>query len=429
MPKKITSVKWTASEIPSGLSFNESTGTFSGTAANAGEYTVPVTVETNYGTDTKDVAVNVEGRAYSVYAVGSKAATWSNNAEPDEYGFRKLEMPDAYRLMSHYGGFGARTAGKKYYCCGVIDFLNVNSGTISSVLDVASSPTELKAPSDIPSLKYETVAEVYIGYAKSYTWTATSTSPLKKNSILHEGYIMLVRYDSGKLQARGSKVRLYTNYEASGQTRTSWINGNNLADIREVYKLPDVKAPTVYIADGISWLENEGSEVHSAYFSIQDSQWYTRKVSDLEYKAEKLYLAYERETSGSNMGGCSSRNALYSYLSSDKYLNNDNSQFSDGKIADAWVYMTNGYVLTDEKRLYEKQGTGVWSFQGEYDVKKLLMPSTAITFLLTKGGELYHKGSAVTGVTEAHTDFTEIYPEVYIHDMEYDNSTLTVLKE
>ena len=54
MPPKITRVRWSASSIPWGLTFNEQTGTFSGTPEDVGEYTVPVTVETNYGKDTKD---------------------------------------------------------------------------------------------------------------------------------------------------------------------------------------------------------------------------------------------------------------------------------------------------------------------------------------------------------------------------------------
>ena len=46
--------------MPWGVSFDEQTGTFSGTPDTAGEYTVPVTVETNYGRDTKDVLVKVK---------------------------------------------------------------------------------------------------------------------------------------------------------------------------------------------------------------------------------------------------------------------------------------------------------------------------------------------------------------------------------
>ena len=60
MPKQITMVRWSATNIPYGVAFDENTGIFSGTPANAGDYVVPVTVETNYGKDTKDVAIGVE---------------------------------------------------------------------------------------------------------------------------------------------------------------------------------------------------------------------------------------------------------------------------------------------------------------------------------------------------------------------------------
>lgn len=60
MPKNITSVVWSASNLPSGLSFDTATGTFSGTPTTAGEYTVPVTVRTNYGEDTKNVVISVK---------------------------------------------------------------------------------------------------------------------------------------------------------------------------------------------------------------------------------------------------------------------------------------------------------------------------------------------------------------------------------
>ena len=57
MPKNITSVEWQAQDIPSGLAFDKATGTFTGTPSAAGDFTVPVSVTTNYGSDTKNVLV------------------------------------------------------------------------------------------------------------------------------------------------------------------------------------------------------------------------------------------------------------------------------------------------------------------------------------------------------------------------------------
>ena len=60
MPKQITRVKWSAMDIPFGVEFDETTGTFSGAPEDEGEYIVPVSVQTNYGKDTKDVVLSVE---------------------------------------------------------------------------------------------------------------------------------------------------------------------------------------------------------------------------------------------------------------------------------------------------------------------------------------------------------------------------------
>ena len=60
MAKNITSVNWEATNLPSGLSINASTGVISGTPnVQPGTYTVNVKVTTNYGTDTKPITINV----------------------------------------------------------------------------------------------------------------------------------------------------------------------------------------------------------------------------------------------------------------------------------------------------------------------------------------------------------------------------------
>lgn len=125
MEKKITRVRWSAENVPWGMEFDEKTGVFSGTPENEGEYIVPVTVETNYGKDTKDVIIRITPPDYGVYAIGQKALTWSENAEPDKDGFYKLNMPKAYKLVTQYNGFGALTTNNEYYTCG---FYGVQSG-------------------------------------------------------------------------------------------------------------------------------------------------------------------------------------------------------------------------------------------------------------------------------------------------------------
>ena len=60
MAKKITSVTWESSDLPSGLSINASTGVISGTPnVDPGTYTPTVKVTTNYGSDSKKITINV----------------------------------------------------------------------------------------------------------------------------------------------------------------------------------------------------------------------------------------------------------------------------------------------------------------------------------------------------------------------------------
>lgn len=84
MPAQITSVKWTAQNIPSGLTLDEATGTFSGTATEVGEYIVPVTVETNYGTDTKDVSLNITSDLQITTKSLAKATNYSDYSQQME---------------------------------------------------------------------------------------------------------------------------------------------------------------------------------------------------------------------------------------------------------------------------------------------------------------------------------------------------------
>ena len=63
MPKNITSVTWSATGLPAGLSINSATGVISGTPTvqpneNPG-YPAMITVATNYGTDTKQITIKV----------------------------------------------------------------------------------------------------------------------------------------------------------------------------------------------------------------------------------------------------------------------------------------------------------------------------------------------------------------------------------
>ena len=60
MAKNITSVVWESADLPEGLSIDAGTGVISGTPdVQPGTYTPTVTVTTNYGTDSKQLTINV----------------------------------------------------------------------------------------------------------------------------------------------------------------------------------------------------------------------------------------------------------------------------------------------------------------------------------------------------------------------------------
>ena len=60
MQPTITRVRWSAQNIPWGMKFDESTGTFSGKPEDVGVYPVFLTVETEYGSDSTYVTIIVE---------------------------------------------------------------------------------------------------------------------------------------------------------------------------------------------------------------------------------------------------------------------------------------------------------------------------------------------------------------------------------
>ena len=413
MPKKITSVKWTASELPSGLSFDEGTGTFTGTAEEAGEYTVPITVRTNYGTDTKDLAVTVEGRAYPVYAVGRSAATWSVNAEADANGFRKLNMPDATKLLQHPSGFGAKTAIGKYYYCGVKE-IKSTSGTLSSALSITTTPREMETISGY------NVDEVKLLHLYRYAYNSLEY-------ITSECYLLFKRYNRTKLSLSISGRRNTSVYKP---TQYIWGSATVSGFDRTIdYKLPDGSLPTAEWNFGIHLLEGDGSTytvINTPNTTNTAPSLSVTSGCSLGYKAIKTFGNSYTVSNNASHGIY----PLYRYLSEDKLLNNKASNFTLGIIKDAWVYATRCYVYTEDGKLYEKIGTaGAWTDCGSYDVKKLIIYNEYHTFFLTQDGKIYHKGSAISNVTEAHGEFTQIFPDYYFHDMAFDVNTLTVTKE
>ena len=87
MAKNITSVSWdlVGSDLPSGLSFDTATGTFSGTTSEIEDFILPVRVTTNYGYDIKDVTFEVKQGQYAPTITKGQIISFSNQGLKSSY--------------------------------------------------------------------------------------------------------------------------------------------------------------------------------------------------------------------------------------------------------------------------------------------------------------------------------------------------------
>ena len=409
--------------MPWGVSFDEQTGTFSGMPDTAGEYTVPVTVETNYGRDTKDVLIDVT-KAYPVYAIGNMAATWSEDAEPDEYGFRKINIPDARKLLNHYGGFGAKVSNGDYYCCGVY-------GINPDVSSLVSALLQANTPYNMGGIDETRVIRLY--HRVSYQGGYNSTS---------EGYMMLIRTGSNVV-GTPSRTYVYTETNDGSPPKQTWIVTNLPAYVYDVYKLIEPEVSTLVGTNSsndqssaacvlLNTFISGGGRKGAGIIFGRDYDFAFSGTNTFDCDVKKLFPTYLGSRTYGTRTNSYDYLPIFHYLSNDGLLENDASKFTDGIIKDAWVFQKKAYVQTEDNLVYEatgKRSAYSWSVHGLFDVKKVELPSETIVFMLTNDGKLYHKGSAVTNVTDEHSEFTQIFPDCYIYDFTFGGSTLTVLKE
>lgn len=392
MPLKIEWVQWGYTPpLPRGLKFDEETGTFSGTPTVPGEYTVPVFVETNYGSDIKDVEICVEQIPYTVYAVGCHAETWSNGAEPDAKGFRILSMPKAAKLYHLFWGFGAKTTDGLYVCGVTGDEIGMGG---EEGLGEVSLPT--KAPVNALDI-------CFVSYTRQ-------GDPHMRETILktNEGFI-LVQYNSH-----------------NGYSQRNVDNPQDMA----VKKLPDCDVVDTLFAPvlmsdkkTVFWVSHE--IVDFALCHVFDTE--IKKINGAIYNGATLYdvsIPFHRILYALTANG-----ELYR-----KDRDNDIECVSSelGTIKDFWVNGKNIYVLTSSNKLYAKgyniyNGLGVageyisyYDFVevGTFDVKKIAFTNGYVSvFLLTNAGELYHTGRELPDITPAHETFTQILREYEFNDI------------
>lgn len=403
MPPRITRVRWSAQKNPFGMAFSEVTGVFSGTPEVAGEYTVPVTVETNYGTDTKDVRVVVRGvGGQGLYRVAKSGG---------ETTFTLVEKVERPTGLSQYPyGFRAYTHSGDVYGCGLTgvspltQYLSSFNG--SSAYTTSGSITNLGDAASLTKIRaVDVTRSLYTSYPiYNKVFSCAFLDADDKMTLSH--------------------VLWFTTQASSGSERVNtWLMGIDGEEIKDV-PVSDIG----WNAQGISWLSEDGRQYSYETYrltgagTINVTAQATVVTEDLGYRAVKLLSS-----------------ASFRFFSEDKLLDNKAENFTNGVIKDAWGYDKSVYVQTEDNQLYEYiSDSGEWEFLGEYDVKKIIILMDRCMLMLTKDGGLYHKGyRADDKLFYVHETLTRVFPSYHFVDVAYRksqtngdvNGTLYVIKE
>ncbi len=403
MPPKITRVRWSAKNIPFGLEFNENTGIFTGTPEDEGKYLVPVTVETNYGIDTKNVTLIVTPSipTYGLWAIGNRAEQWSEHSNPDENGFYRLNVPKIQRLVAHHNGFGALTVDNQYYFCGGYGQYRTASGA----LEKTSYLAEWNIPrclTEIYSDVTEEYKEIFSGVDKTITLFYYNNGTEGSYNVTESGYVIIFW---------NSKLAKYIAYPA--YIYRIKANKKYTSDTTRTY----IQMPTsIYCITDVS-PENG--------VTVFDESSYVKCSDGLHYLPDKKRNTIKKVFQYTN---------CFEYLSLEGYLDGSPENFTHGKIRDAWVCNNTACVQTINNQLYEYvYRTKTWQLLGTYDMRKIELTPEGGIFILTEDGKLCYKGSAIKGLIEtAQETLTQIFPALTFIDFTYsggDAKTLTVLRE
>ena len=445
MPPNITQVDWRyGGWLPSGLSFNEQTGTFSGTPTKGGEYTVPVSVRTNYGEDTKDVKICVWPHAFNAYVIGFNAGQISNNAPPNEHGLRKLSIPPIsmmqYCIKSNFGydGFVALCADGNYYIYGQnMPIIYKNGSVISKSF---STPTIL---TDSYGFRYgfrycrrvkNTSAEKEYIYSDAFwsidnttlsIYKSNNTSPevlsISNNELKHD---FPRDFFSGYTFLSADNKTWYENEEIFNNSFTGVIKKYaylpfsefSTRDPRCYYMFIYYKDPNVIQRMHILVLDEIGNLVNIT-------------TNEVLASGVKNFWAINRTSSDSNL--------YVHHIFIQKY---DGSFWVKGTLPTLWVdfglYKNNNASPLGLGDIYDTNDEFVYI--GEYDeIKTLKIANANIqngVFILTETGKLYYTGNNLfSSVISSTKEFTRVFPEYNIKDIEvlyYGGPTLILtLKE
>lgn len=372
MPPKITRVRWKADNIPYGLEFNENTGIFTGTPEDEGEYVVPVTVETNYGEDTKDVKIIVEkSNSYGLYVYPNHVWWGTKDVKRGTLGFYSVDIPEVEKLSEYPYGFRAYTQSGNVYGCG-----------LTGVPTITKSPTQTNS-----SNKYTVSSQITnIGaFASLNNIRAVDFSKSLYYSYPIANTIISCAMVTSDNKMTLSHVLSFSVQTAIGSERTtsylSTVNGEKIKNL----PVSDVG----WNDNGIAWISEYGNQYCYVKYSltgvntINAKAYATVVTENLWYKAIKII-----------------NSTSFKCLSEDRLLDNTPENFTHGTIKDVWGYKTLVYVQTTDNQLYEyAPSSNLWDFLGTYDVKKIELLNDKCILMLTNDGKLYHKGPAITSST------------------------------
>lgn len=398
MEKKITRVRWRAENVPWGMDFDERTGIFSGTPEETGEFIVPVTIETNYGKDTRNVKIIVTS-PYKINVISGRRA-WVQDypkgiyPEPDIDGFYPVSknIPSNFSnvtAISNYPyGFRAYTQSGDIYGCGLTGVVN---GSLSSSFDIWNVVTGIN---EITSSDYIRC----VGF-KQHRNSSPNYHRLGSCAMLTADGKMTIKH-----------IVFHEVETSSYKTEKIFEDIGGVS----IENLPVLDIGTY--DGGIRWLSEDGTQ--DCYIQYNSNNcWYNTTATlitrDLGYRAIKLISP-----------------APFNFLSEDKLLDNNPDNFTHGTIKDVWGYGELMYVQTTENQLYEYiSDTNTWNFLGIYDVKKIEVPNEKYMFMLTNDGKLFHKGKIVSSINEIvnksvniatpNEILTHIFPTQHITDFTF----------
>ena len=112
----IRNVSWTAENMPDGVTINKDTGVISGIPVEAGEYTVPVSVTTDWGNDFRELKMLIEGRSEQYYFSYSGRNFIINLREDTETPPEPQIITDTSRYSMFVGITNTTSYNGKRYC-------------------------------------------------------------------------------------------------------------------------------------------------------------------------------------------------------------------------------------------------------------------------------------------------------------------------